>query len=157
MQSQLESLVEQNYFLHKSAREAYRSFVQGYAQHPLKDAFNAQELDLLAVAKTFGFTAPPTVSLQVSLKQKANAEGRQAAYSRNGFTEEDPYGRGNHNAKDGEDDGAAAAAGGYRGGNGGFKGGKHGHGGGKHGHGGGYGGGNKHGSGGGYKARQWSR
>jgi ATP-dependent RNA helicase DDX18/HAS1 len=79
VQAQLEQLVQSNYFLHKSAREAYRSFIQSYAQHPLKDAFNAQGLDLLGVAKSFGFTVPPKISLQVSLKARPEIELRTAA------------------------------------------------------------------------------
>jgi ATP-dependent RNA helicase DDX18/HAS1 len=32
VQSQLENLIEKTYYLHKSAREAYRAYIQGYAQ-----------------------------------------------------------------------------------------------------------------------------
>ena len=88
VQGELERLVEKNYHLHRSAREAYRSFVQGYAQHPLKDAFNVQSLDLLGVAKSFGFNAPPKMSLQVSLKARPSIDMK----ARNGFSEDDPYG-----------------------------------------------------------------
>lgn len=79
VQAQLEELVQKNYFLHKSAREAYRSFVQAYAQHPLKDAFNAAGLDLMGVARAFCFTVPPKISLQVSLKARPEMELRQQA------------------------------------------------------------------------------
>jgi hypothetical protein len=34
-----------------------------YASHSLKHIFNVHELDLLAVAKSFGFTVPPKVRL----------------------------------------------------------------------------------------------
>jgi len=51
VQSQLEKLVEKNYYLHKSAREAYRTFMQSYAQHAFKDVFDVHKLDVLAVAK----------------------------------------------------------------------------------------------------------
>lgn len=99
VQSQLEELVSKNYFLHKSAREAYKSYVQGYAQHPLKDAFNASQLDLLAVAKSFGFTSPPSVSIQMPLK----ARKVENTYHRN-FNEDDPYGNGKQGGGDGGDD-----------------------------------------------------
>lgn len=46
LQSQLEKLVQKNYFLYKSAVEAYRSYVLAYASHALKDVFNVHELDL---------------------------------------------------------------------------------------------------------------
>lgn len=93
VQSQLESLVEKNFFLHRSAREAYRSYIQGYAQHPLKDAFNVHSLDLVNVAKSFGFTAPPKIPLQVPLKARNVIEQRDANNkSKHGFSEDNPYG-----------------------------------------------------------------
>jgi len=93
VQNQLESVVEKNYFLYKSAREAFRSFVQAYAQHPLKDAFNVQKLDLVAVAKSFGFQHPPTVSLNVPLKSRPSVDARAGGQkSRHGFDDENPYG-----------------------------------------------------------------
>ena len=61
VQSQLESLVEKNYYLHTSAREAYRSYLLAYAAHKLKDVFNVHTLNLLSVAKSFGFVQPPRV------------------------------------------------------------------------------------------------
>ena len=76
VQSQLENLVSQNYFLHRSAREAYRSFIQGYAQHPLKDSFNVGSLDLLGVAQSFGFNNPPKINLNVSMKGRENIDVR---------------------------------------------------------------------------------
>lgn len=77
VQTQLESLVEKNYYLHRSAREAYKSFVQGYAQHTLRDVFNAQNLDLIGVSKSFGFSVPPKVSLQISLKSRPHIDMRR--------------------------------------------------------------------------------
>jgi hypothetical protein len=59
----LEKLLEKNYYLHKSAREAYRSFMQAYAQHSLKEVFDVHALDMVNVAKSFGFTVPPKVHL----------------------------------------------------------------------------------------------
>lgn len=61
MQSQLERLVAKNYYLHQSAREAYRGYLLSYNSHQMKDAFNVHTLDLAAVAKSFGFTTPPKV------------------------------------------------------------------------------------------------
>ncbi len=61
VQSQLERLVEKNYYLHQSAREAYRGYLLAYNSHQLKDAFNVHMLDLLAVARSFGFAQPPRV------------------------------------------------------------------------------------------------
>ena len=61
VQAQLERLVGKNYYLHQSARDAYRAYLLAYNSHQLKSIFNVHRLDLLAVAKSFGFTAPPKV------------------------------------------------------------------------------------------------
>lgn len=61
VQSQLERLVAKNYYLHQSAREAYRGYLLSYNSHQMKDAYNVHTLDLAAVAKSFGFTQPPKV------------------------------------------------------------------------------------------------
>ena len=62
---QLEKLIEKNYFLHKSAMDGYKSFVRAYASHSLKNIFNVHQLDLKAVAKSFGFQNPPYVDLGI--------------------------------------------------------------------------------------------
>lgn len=61
VQSQLERLVAKNYYLHQSAREAYRGYLLSYNSHQMKDAFNVHTLDLASVARSFGFTNPPKV------------------------------------------------------------------------------------------------
>lgn len=60
---QLERLIEKNYYLNRSAKEGYRAYLQAYASHSLKHVFNVNELDLQKVAKSFGFTVPPSVNL----------------------------------------------------------------------------------------------
>lgn len=45
----------------QAAREAYRSFLLAYNSHQLKSIFNVHRLDLTAVARSFGFSAPPKV------------------------------------------------------------------------------------------------
>ncbi|XP_011408803.1 PREDICTED: ATP-dependent RNA helicase HAS1-like, partial [Amphimedon queenslandica] len=65
IQTQLEHLMEKNYYLHKSARDGYRSYLQAYASHSLKSVFNVEQLDLQRVAKGFGFSVPPSVSLSI--------------------------------------------------------------------------------------------
>jgi len=103
VQAQLEHLVSENYYLHKSAREAYRSYMQGYAQHTLKSCFNVQALDVKAVARSFGFDAPPKVHLKISLKSLKSTDARAgkqqeaaAAGGKHGFSEDNPYGRPAH-------------------------------------------------------------
>jgi len=61
--SQLERLIGKNYYLHRSARDAFRSYLQSYASHSLKTVFNVEALDLQRVAKAFGFSSPPGVPL----------------------------------------------------------------------------------------------
>ncbi|XP_001630794.2 ATP-dependent RNA helicase DDX18 [Nematostella vectensis] len=65
IQSQLERLIEKNYYLHKSAKDAYKAYIQAYASHQHKSIFNVNSLDLQRVALSFGFAVPPSVSLNV--------------------------------------------------------------------------------------------
>jgi len=65
VQSQLERLIEKNYYLNRSARDAYRSYVLAYSSHSLKHIFKPDDLDLEAVARGFGFTTPPRVNLNI--------------------------------------------------------------------------------------------
>ncbi|CAL2262176.1 unnamed protein product [Prunus armeniaca] len=46
VQSQLEKMVEGNYYLRKSAKEAYTSYLLSYNSHSMKDIFNVHRLDL---------------------------------------------------------------------------------------------------------------
>eukprot|EP00658_Telonema_sp_P-2_P077086 TRINITY_DN6894_c0_g1_i4.p1 TRINITY_DN6894_c0_g1~~TRINITY_DN6894_c0_g1_i4.p1 ORF type:complete len:544 (-),score=191.03 TRINITY_DN6894_c0_g1_i4:197-1828(-) len=72
VQSQLEKLVEKNYHLNTSARDAYRSYLQAYSSHSLKDVFNVQSLDLQMVAKAFGLQIPPRVQLNFSASMRGD-------------------------------------------------------------------------------------
>lgn len=65
IQSQMEKLIEKNYYLHKSAQEAYKSYVRAYDSHSLKQIYNVETLDLPKVALSFGFKVPPFVDLNV--------------------------------------------------------------------------------------------
>lgn len=62
---QLEKLISKNYYLHQSAKDGYRAYIQSYASYSLKKIFNVHELDLKKVGKAFGFPTPPAVSLPV--------------------------------------------------------------------------------------------
>jgi ATP-dependent RNA helicase DDX18/HAS1 len=44
VQSQLESLIEKNYYLNKVAREAYRSYLLAYASHSHREIYNVHAL-----------------------------------------------------------------------------------------------------------------
>eukprot|EP00835_Amoeboradix_gromovi_P001893 NODE_97_length_21155_cov_0.234850.p3 type:complete len:509 gc:universal NODE_97_length_21155_cov_0.234850:8815-10341(+) len=85
IQNQLETLINKNYYLNKSAKEGFRSFVQAYASHSLKDIFDVHELDLAAVAKSFGFDSPPSVNLQYqSLKSHSSRDAKYKQGRNNG-------------------------------------------------------------------------
>ncbi|CAO0792953.1 unnamed protein product [Mucor circinelloides] len=66
VQSQLEKLIEKNFYLNQSARDAFRSYLQAYATYQLKHIFDVDSLDLTKVAKSFGFKVPPKVNLAIS-------------------------------------------------------------------------------------------
>jgi ATP-dependent RNA helicase DDX18/HAS1 len=57
--------LQKNYFLHQSARDGYRSYLQSYASYSLKKIFNVDALDLAKVAKSFGFAVPPRVNVNI--------------------------------------------------------------------------------------------
>ncbi|KAK3825468.1 MAG: ATP-dependent RNA helicase HAS1 [Benniella sp.] len=65
VQSQLEKLVEKNYYLNKSARDGFRSYLQSYASYAQKAIFDVNKLDLVKVGKAFGFSVPPKVNISV--------------------------------------------------------------------------------------------
>jgi len=79
VQAQLEKLMEKNYYLHKSARDAYRSYILAYSSHSHKEIFNVHNLDLQKVSKAFGFIAPPKINLnltEIGKKVSKRAGGR---------------------------------------------------------------------------------
>jgi ATP-dependent RNA helicase DDX18/HAS1 len=100
VQAQLEKLVEKNYFLNKSARDAYRGYLLAYASHGLKEIFDVYKLDLQvslrgllslrvvvfsflilyqAVAKGLGFSTPPRVNLNLKAAGTAPTRRTQSA------------------------------------------------------------------------------
>ncbi|KAK3027430.1 hypothetical protein RJ639_042070, partial [Escallonia herrerae] len=95
VQSILEKLIAENYYLRKSALEAYRSYILSYNSHSMKDVFNVHRLDMQAVAKSFGLSCPPKINLNIDSsaskfrKKRRNVGGRGG----HGFTESNPYGR----------------------------------------------------------------
>ncbi|XP_076882778.1 ATP-dependent RNA helicase HAS1-like [Bidens hawaiensis] len=90
VQSRLEKLVGTNYYLNKSAKDAYRAFLLAYNSHSMKDIFNVHRLNTQAVAASFCFADPPRVNLNID---SSASKFRQTSRSRNGFSERNPYGR----------------------------------------------------------------
>ncbi|XP_038575564.1 ATP-dependent RNA helicase DDX18 [Micropterus salmoides] len=76
IQSQLEKLIEKNYYLHKSAQEAYKSYVRAYDSHSLKQIYSVNTLNLPMVALSFGFKVPPYVDLNVHSSKGAKLQKR---------------------------------------------------------------------------------
>ncbi|KAF2873539.1 P-loop containing nucleoside triphosphate hydrolase protein [Massariosphaeria phaeospora] len=80
IQSQLEALIGKNYYLNKSAKDGYRSYLMAYSSHSLRSVFDVNRLDLVKVARSYGFSAPPRIdiSLGASLSSRdKKIEGRR--------------------------------------------------------------------------------
>ncbi|XP_065196173.1 uncharacterized protein LOC135827642 [Sycon ciliatum] len=76
IQSQLERLIEKNFYLNQSAKEAYKSYLRAYASHGHKSAFDVDKLDLQRVVKAFGFSVPPRVNLGVHSSKGSRIQRR---------------------------------------------------------------------------------
>ncbi|KAJ1645170.1 ATP-dependent RNA helicase [Coemansia asiatica] len=76
VQSQLEKLIQKNFYLSKSARDGYRSYLQAYASYQLKSIFSVNNLDLEKVGKAFGFTVPPNVNISIGEARKSDKRKR---------------------------------------------------------------------------------
>lgn len=76
---QLEKLISKNYYLHQSAKDGYRSYLQAYASYSLKKIFDINKLDLRKVGKAYGFAIPPKVCMWSYLSwkhaHKSNSSG----------------------------------------------------------------------------------
>ncbi|KAJ5729883.1 ATP-dependent RNA helicase DDX18 [Penicillium malachiteum] len=77
VQSQLEKLIGQNYYLNKSAKEGYKSYLQAYASHSLRSVFDVNKLDLVRVAKGFGFNTPPRIDIQLGASMSRDKKQEQ--------------------------------------------------------------------------------
>ncbi|KAL2167360.1 hypothetical protein VTG60DRAFT_1393 [Thermothelomyces hinnuleus] len=80
VQSQLEKLISSNYYLNQSAKDGYRSYLHAYASHSLRSVFDVHKLDLVKVAKSFGFSTPPRVdiTLAAGLSRDKKPQARRA-------------------------------------------------------------------------------
>lgn len=102
VQSQLQRLVEKNYYLNKAARDAFRSYLLAYASHSHKNIFNVKELDVQAVGLAFGFSTPPRVDISCigtkggrNHNKRKRVDAKTSRLSSNGreFSASNPYGR----------------------------------------------------------------
>lgn len=81
VQSQLEKLISSNYWLNTSAKDGYRAYLQAYASHHLKTVYQIDKLDLVKVAKGFGFSVPPKVNISIGASGKGaknNTKGKDS-------------------------------------------------------------------------------
>ena len=70
-------LIEKNYYLNCAAKDGYRSYLQAYASHHQREIFDVNQLDLAAIAKSFGLAVPPRVDLAVKV---SGAKARENKY-----------------------------------------------------------------------------
>jgi ATP-dependent RNA helicase DDX18/HAS1 len=77
VQIQLEKLIDKNYYLNKSAKEGYRSYLQAYASHSLKKIFDINALDLAKVALSFGFNGVPQVHINTGTSLKGDKKAKK--------------------------------------------------------------------------------
>lgn len=76
----MEKLISKNYYLHQSARDGFRSYIQSYASYSLKTIFDVTALDLAKVGLAFGFSTPPSVNINIGngikgKKRKSDGKG----------------------------------------------------------------------------------
>ena len=101
VQTQLQKLIEKNYYLNRAARDAYRSYLLAYASHSHREIFNVGELDLQAVGLAFGFTTPPRVDLPSVSTKKGGRTKRHVGQDKkklgmssgHTFSASNPYGK----------------------------------------------------------------
>lgn len=75
LQQQFEELVGGNYYLRKSAKEAYEGYLLSYSASQLKNVYNVQQLDLAQICHSFGLSEPPEI--KINLSQSAANEGKK--------------------------------------------------------------------------------
>lgn len=91
VQAQLEKLISDNYYLHQSAKDAYRSYLQAYASHHLKTVYQLDKLDLAKVAKSFGFNIPPKVNITIGASGKTSSSDKKRIKNGNGSNKKQRY------------------------------------------------------------------
>ncbi|KAL1334302.1 hypothetical protein HN51_063235 [Arachis hypogaea] len=94
VQSHLEDLVVNNFFLNKMAKDAHRSYLLAYNSHSMKDIFNVHRLDLKDVAASFCLANPPNVTLNLNSSKKRKNMRRV-----DGSSHTSPHGKRNVHSK----------------------------------------------------------
>ncbi|MED6196971.1 hypothetical protein PIB30_052276 [Stylosanthes scabra] len=94
VQSHLEDLVANNFFLNKMAKDAYRSYLLAYNSHSMKDIFNVHRLDMKDVAASFCLSNPPNVTLNLNSSKQRNKMRKV-----DGSSYSNPHGKRNFHSK----------------------------------------------------------
>ncbi|KAJ3680810.1 hypothetical protein LUZ60_015299 [Juncus effusus] len=97
LQSHLEKIVGENYYLNQSAKDAYRSYILAYNSHSMKHIFNVHSLNLKDKAASFCFNNPPRVDIALeSDASKFRKKMRKIEGSKkHGINAKNPYGNNN--------------------------------------------------------------
>ncbi|KAG0478941.1 hypothetical protein HPP92_013660 [Vanilla planifolia] len=100
LQPHLEKFVGGNYFLHQSAKDAYRSYILSYNSHSMKHIFNVHCLNLQDVAASFCFSSPPKIDLNLeSSASKFRKKMRRVDGRRHGSSFSNSFGTKQANGK----------------------------------------------------------
>jgi len=83
IQPQFDKLIEKNYYLNVAAKDGFRSYLQAYASHQLKDVFDVSEIDLQKAGRSFGFQIPPKVTLNVKVSGKTVRKNKMKFLEKN--------------------------------------------------------------------------
>ncbi|KAH9386007.1 ATP-dependent RNA helicase DDX18/HAS1 [Nematocida major] len=62
--------VSENHYLEKGAKEALRGYLQAYSGHKLKKVFDASQIELNKIAKSFGLSKMPKIDLTICARGK---------------------------------------------------------------------------------------
>ena len=104
VQTQLEKLINKNYYLNQSAKDGYRSYLQAYASYSLKKIFDVNKLDLKKVAKAFGFSVPPKVNISIGTNLKSSKGEKKHGDGMDRLNDEEIAMIENNNNNDDDDD-----------------------------------------------------
>eukprot|EP01080_Neovahlkampfia_damariscottae_P009337 gene9337-1424_t len=64
IQSKYEEIIASNYYLNRSAKDAFISFIRAYVAHELKDSFDVDTINVDKISKSFGLQNTPYVNIK---------------------------------------------------------------------------------------------
>ena len=96
IQPQYFRLIDKNYYLQQTAKEAFKSYLQAYASHSLKQIFNVNELDLNLVAFSFGFEKAPNVHINIGVSAKSYKRSKKSRTGHHQFSHKNRHSNFSH-------------------------------------------------------------